>query len=535
MVKSNLNNIALIAMLAYSGWSCDADLLEAVPNDRILSANFWQTPNDALLAVNSLYNDLEGVNLLSFDALTDIAHTNEPFDVQAYIEQGSYDALNNKIYSTWAGAYTGIAAVNFFLENVGKVAFSDETLLERYKAEARTLRAYQYIKLVPLFGDVPLVKQTLTLEESRKLTREKAAVVWEFVDKELEEASEWLPYSSEYETKDRGRISKGAALGLKARAALYAGEYRKAADAANRVITSGKHSLYPYYEKLFRYEAENNPEVLLDKQFISGSYTHNVFYLIGPYSQKNANSYYVPTKAAVDLYQTADGKDITAAASGYDAAHPYANRDARLHFSIFLDGDTLPNPSDNIFRPAPNSGSNDAIGKSYHNSTTGFNIKKYFNVEDYADINKSHINIILLRYAEVLLTYAEAKVELNEIDRSVYDAINLVRNGRDDVALPDIPEGTQQAALREIVRRERAVELAFEGLRLADIRRWRIAEDVLPGKIYGITYVDDNNQTKVYELAVTRAFNPGRDYLWPVPQKERDLNPSLSQNTGWGE
>jgi hypothetical protein len=533
MTKSKLTNIALIAMLSYGSWSCSADLLETVPNDRISSEIFWQTPNDALLAVNSLYNDLEGVNLLSFDALTDIAHTNEPFDVQAYIEQGNYDALNNKVYNTWANAYKGIAAANFFLENVDKIAFPDETLLKRYKAEARTLRAYQYIKLVPLFGDVPLIRQTLTLEESRKVTREQAAVVWGFVDKELEEASGWLPYSDEYEAKDKGRISKGAALGLKARAALYAGEYRKAADAANEIISSGKHSLYAHYEKLFRYEAENNPEVLLDKQFIKGSFTHNVFYLIGPYSQKNANSYYVPTKAAADLYQTADGKNITDAASGYDSVHPYKNRDPRLRYSIFLDGDTL--PSKDIFHPAPNSGSNDAIGKSYHNSTTGFNIKKYFNAEDYADINNSAVNIILLRYAEVLLTYAEAKVELSEIDQSVYAAINLVRNGRNDVKLPDIPTSSTPAELREIVRRERAVELAFEGLRLADIRRWRIAEKVLPGKIYGITYENDGSQTVVYELAVTRAFNPARDYLWPIPQKERDLNQELSQNENWGK
>lgn len=534
MKKSKFNSIALMTMLAYVSWSCDADLLETVPNDRISSAIFWQTPNDALLAVNSLYNDLEGVNLLSFDALTDIAHTNEPFDVQAYIEQGNYDALNNKIYNTWANAYKGIAAVNFFLENVDKVTFSDENLLKRYKAEARVLRAYQYIKLVPLFGDVPLIKQTLTLEEARKVPRESAAIVWEFVGKELEEASEWLPYSDEYDAKDKGHISKGAALGLKARAALYAGSYRQAAEAANRIITSGKHSLYPYYEKLFRYEAENNPEVLLDKQFIKDLYSHNVFYLIGPYSQKNANSYYVPTKALVDLYQTADGKDATTE-NGYDADKPYENRDPRLHFSIFLDGDALPNPSDNIFHPAPNSGSNDAIGKSYHNSTTGFNIKKYFNVEDYADINNSGINIILLRYAEVLLTYAEAKIELGEIDQSVYDAINLVRNGREDVNLEDVPTGKTQPELREIVRRERAVELALEGFRLADIRRWRVAENVLPGKIYGITYEGDDGQVHVYELAVTRAFNPARDYLWPVPQKERDLNPNLSQNANWGE
>jgi hypothetical protein len=530
MNYSKIKNTLIAAMLVFAGVSCDTDLLETVPNDRISSAIFWQTPNDALLAVNSLYNDLEGVNLLSFDAITDIAHTNEPFDVQAYIEQGNYDALNNKIHTQWANAYKGIAAANLFLENIDNISFPDENLRNRYKAEAQTLRAYQYIKLVPLYGDVPLITQTLTLEDSRNVTREKAAVVWDFVDKELEDASSHLPDS--YDASNKGRITRLAALGLKARAALYAGNYRKAADAAALIIGSGKAELYPRYEKLFSYEAEDNSEVLLDKQFIKDLYPHNVFYLIGPYSQKNANSYYVPTKDLVDIYQTSDGKNITDPSSGYDPSNPYDNRDPRLRFSILLDGDVL--PSGTVFHPAPNSGTEDAVGHSYHNSTTGFNIKKYFNAEDYANINNSGVNIILLRYAEVLLTYAEAKIALHEADQSVYDAINLVRNGRTDVQLPSIPSGRTEEELTEIVRRERAVELAFEGLRLADIRRWRIAENVLPGDIYGITYTDDDGQVKVARVvSSTRAFNPARDYLWPVPQKERTLNPNLTQNPNW--
>ncbi|OAV72821.1 SusD family protein [Bacteroidales bacterium Barb6] len=523
-------NILLTATLAFSLLSCDENLLETIPNDRISSAIYWQTPNDALLAVNSLYDDLEGTNILSFDALTDIAHTNEPFEIQAYIEQGNYDALNTKIYNQWANAYKGIAAVNFFLENVEGIPFTDESLLKRYKAEARVLRAYQYLKLVPLFGDVPLIKQTQTLEESRRTPRELATVVWDFIDKELEEVSGWLPDS--YEAKDKGRITKWAALGLKARAALYAGDYRKAADAAASIIGSGKYSLYPSYANLFLYEAENNQEVLLDKQFIKDLYSNNVFSLLAPYSQKAANSQYVPTKALADLYQTADGKDITDTNSGYDPNHPYDNRDPRLHFSLFLDGDVLSNEV--VFHPAPNSGTEDAIGHTYHNSTTGFNIKKYINKEDYANPSNSGINIILLRYAEVLLTYAEAKIELHEIDNTVYEAINLVRNGRVDVKLPSVSTGQSEAALREIVRKERAVELAFEGFRLADIRRWRIAESVLPGNIYGITYVDEDNQRKVVQVvSASRAFNPTRDYLWPIPQKERDLNPNLTQNENW--
>jgi hypothetical protein len=517
--------------VAVGATSCDGGLLDTVPNDRISSEIYWQSPDDALLAVNSLYGDLDGTDIFSFDALTDIAHTNDPFEVQANIEKGIYDALNTRIDNVWSAAYKGIAAAGLFLENVDGIAFADEALKKRYKAEARVLRAYQYIKLAPLFGDVPLVEKPLTLDESRKITRTPVGEIWDFVDRELDEVYGDLPDA--YGANEKGRITKWAALGLKARAALYAGNYRKAADAAAQIINSGEFSLYPEYGKLFRYEAENNSEVLLDKQFIKDLYRHNVFYLLAPYSQKNADSRYVPTKALVDLYRTADGENITDAGSGYDPARPYENRDPRLHFSIYLDGDILPDGT-TVFHPAPNSDSNDAVGKSYHNSTTGFNIKKYVNAEDYADINNSGINIILLRYAEVLLTYAEAKIELNETDPSVYDAINLVRNGRNDVKLPSVASGQSGNDLRETVRRERVVELAFEGLRLADIRRWRIAETVLPGNIYGITYADDDNTVQVVQVvSATRAFRTDRDYLWPVPQKERDLNPNLSQNNNW--
>jgi hypothetical protein len=506
-------------------------LLETIPNDRISSEIYWQSPNDALLAVNSLYDDLEGTGIFSYDALTDIAHTNDPFEIQADIEKGNYDALNTRIHNQWKAAYKGIAAVNYLTDNIDRVPFADEALKNRYTAEARVLRAYQYIKLSYLFGDVPLVTKLLTIEESQQLTRTSAADVWNFIDAELDEAARHLP--DRYDAKETGRITKWAAIGLKARAALYAGNYRKAADAAAQIINSGKFSLYPYYEKLFLYEAENNQEVLLDKQFMKDLYKNNIFYLLAPYSQKSANSVYVPTKDIVDMYQTADGKDITDSGSGYDPANPYDNRDPRLHFSIFLDGDLLPDGK-TVFRPAPNSESGDAVGKSYHISTTGFNIKKYVNVEDYADINNCGINIILMRYAEILLTYAEAKIELHETDRSVYDAINLVRNGREDVKMPSIPEGLTDEALREIVRRERAVELAFEGLRLADIRRWRIAEKVFPGNIYGITYLDDNNTLQVVQvLSATRTFRPERDYLWPIPLKEIYLSPGMTQNSNW--
>ncbi len=510
--------------------ACDRELLDTVPNDRLSESLFWKTENDARLAVNSLYTDLDSTNIISWDALTDIAHTNQPFDVQAYIELGQYDATSSKVFGEWAKAYKGIRACNYFLQNVDKLVSTNTALINQLKGQAKALRAYQYLKLASLFGDVPVLTTAISLDESRVLTRTPVAQVCDFVDKELTEAAELLPAT--YAAADNGRVTKGAAIGLRARANLLAGRYQQAADAADQVIKLGIYGLNDSYEKLFTTAAENNKEVLLDRQFIKDTYPVNTFNLLGPYSQKSATSTYVPTKVLVDLYETTAGKLITDAASGYDPANPYANRDPRLRFSNFLTGDPL--PSGITYRPEPTSGTPDAVGNTYIASTTGFNIKKYVNAEDYANPANNGINIILLRYAEVLLTYAEAKIELNQLDASVFAAINTVRNGRVDVKQPSISSTASQAELRAIVRRERAVELAFEGLRLFDIRRWKIAETVVPGPVYGITYKAANGTlTTVQAVGVNRTFDKSRHYLWPIPQKERNLTPTLTQNPGW--
>jgi hypothetical protein len=520
--------VLLIVGLALT--SCDRELLDTVPNDRLSESVFWRTENDARLAVNSLYTDLDSTNIFSWDALTDIAHVNQPFDVQAYVELGQYDATSSKVLSEWTKAFRGVRACNYLLQNVDKVSATNPALISQFKGEARALRAYQYLKLAALFGDVPLLTAPISLEESRTLTRTPVAQVWDFVDKELAEAATLLPAT--YTAADKGRLTKGAALGLRARANLFAGRYQQAAEAADQVMKLGVYGLYESYEKLFTTAAENNREVLLDRQFVKDTYPINVFNLLAPYSQKNATSTFVPTKALVDLYETTAGKSITDPTSGYDAANPYVNRDPRLKYSVFLAGDPL--PSGIAFQPAPNSGTADAVGNTYIASTTGFNIKKYVNAEDYANPVNGGINIILIRYAEILLTYAEAKIELNQLDASVISAINTVRNGRADVKQPAISNTATQAELRAIVRRERAVELAFEGVRLFDIRRWKTAETVLPGPVYGITYKAATGAlTTLQVVAVNRVFDKSRHYLWPIPQRELYLTPSLTQTAGW--
>lgn len=324
-------------------------------------------------------------------------------------------------------------------------------------------------------------------------------------------------------------MTKGAALGLKARAMLFAGRYQEAAAAAKAVMDLKVYQLYPSYKNLFSYAAENNKEVIMDIEFMPDVYSNNIFALLAPKSV-NANSKWVPTKNIVDMYEMNNGLSISDTASGFDPYNPYVNRDPRLRYSVFVPGDTLPN--NKIFDSYPDSKTGDAVGSSFVVSPTGFNIKKYVNKEDLADPSNCGINIILMRYAEILLTYAEAKIELNQIDGSVYDAINAVRQ-RPDVNMPVITDGKTQDELRQIVRHERTVEFAFEGRRFFDIHRWKIADQVMPGKVYGMTYVDDSGTLQTVEVPGWTQVWLDKDYLWPIPQKEIELNSNLTQNPGW--
>lgn len=508
--------------------ACKKDLLETLPTDRISTEIFWKTENDAKLASNGIYTYLDDLNLFAWDGITDIGHTNQLFQTEAIVEQGIFDALNSRISNEWTNAYIGIHAANYFLENIDKVPTTNTTLINQLKGEAKTLRAYFYIKLAGLYGGVPLVTKSISISEGRSLTRNTVVEIWDFIDKELTDAATLLP--ANYGAADKGRVTKGAALALKARADLFAGRYQQAADAAKQVMDLNVYAIYPQYGKLFSYAAENNVEVILDKEFIKDNYFNAVFSSMAPYSQKNSNNTYVPTKAMIDAYRMNNGKDIADPTSGFDPYNPYKNRDPRLQYSVFVPGDLLPNGQ--AFNSVPTSGTADATGSTYYATSTGFTLKKYINAEDYANPGNSGINIILLRYAEVLLTYAEAKIELNQVDQTVIDAVNKVRQ-RPDVNLPAVLPGLSQTEMRDLVRRERLNELAFEGLRLFDIRRWKIAENIIPGAVYGMTYASGGTLITLKVQAFDKVFDKSRHYLWPIPQKERELDPNLSQNPGW--
>ncbi|WP_018616936.1 RagB/SusD family nutrient uptake outer membrane protein [Segetibacter koreensis] len=504
---------------------CKKELLNTIPNDRITSDIFWTQEKDAVTACNALYTFLDGTNQLQRDVFSDVAHTNNEYGDYKAIETGAYNAISPVVQAEWTNDYKGIHGANYFLENIGKVASIDTGLITHLTGEVRFLRAYFYTNLVFIYGDVPLITKSLSIDEAKNVVRTPASEIVDFIYNELNEAANELPVNA----TEKGRITKGAALALNARTMLYAKRFDKAAELAKAVIDLGVYSLYPSYKQLFSYAAENNSEVVLDKEFLKNVYANNVMELFAPFSILSNGVTVVPLKKIADNYQMTNGKGINETGSGFDPYNPYKNRDPRLKYSIYVPGDTLPTGA--IFDSRPNSGTADAVGSNYQVSVTGFYVKKYINSEDITDLGNCGINIILMRYAEVLLTYAEAKIELGQIDGSVYDAINAVRQ-RPDVNMPSISEAQTQAELRETVRHERMVELAFEGQRFFDIRRWGIADQVFTVPVAGITYVKNGQLTTVVQPGFVRSFQK-RDYLWPIPQKELDLNRDLKQNEGW--
>jgi len=525
-----LHYISLWISFSVFGWmSCQPDLLETIPNDRISKEIFWQSLADAEFAANAVYPTLDGTELFSYDGLTDHLLTNHPFNANVELQRGFGTIASGRYFNEWQDAYQAIRRANDFMDNIDQIEENDQGAINRLKGEVMTLRAYHYIKLAMLFGDVPLITSGIDIETGRSITRDPLNEIWDFVSSDLNQAADWLPYQND------GRVSKGAALGLRARAMLYAGRYAESAAAAKTIIDSQEYALYPDYFEMFQYEGENNQEVILVREFAADVNSHNIYATGAPWSQipGSTGSLYVPTQAIIDLYPMANGLLISDPESGYDPRNPYENRDPRLYHSVFL-SERTPLPDGGIYGSTPGTDGSDAVQITVYSTATGYNIRKYVDEEDYTNPSNSGLNIILLRYAEVLLTYAEAKIELGEIDQSVYDAINQVRQ-RESVDMPPITpdQSATTDELREMVRTERSIELAFEGFRLFDIRRWRIAEEVMPGVPNGMTYVNNSELVQITLEGFDRSFDTARDYLWPIPNRERELNTKLTQNPGW--
>jgi starch-binding outer membrane protein, SusD/RagB family len=295
--------------------------------------------------------------------------------------------------------------------------------------------------------------------------------------------------------------------------------------------------LFPSYEGLFLPQNEYNSEDILSLQYVPQFRMWGEFFDMAPISAGARLNALAPTQELVDSYLMLNGQPISEAGSGYNEDDPYVNRDPRLtatvvyHLyqwsdaegtrTIYIEPGSSPGEAPDEYVPGSSA------------TSTGYYVRKYFDPQHNTNL-QSGLNLMLIRYADVLLMHAEAKNELGQMDASVWDqTIGALRTraGFTNPAAISFP-GTGQDDLREIIRNERRTELAMEGLRIFDIRRWRIAEDVLNGYAHGARFGVESIDNGYLRVNL-RAFDPEKHYLWPIPRDERLINPNLSQNPNW--
>ena len=516
--------------------------LNLAPEDQITDLTYWTTQEQAQGVLNTAYSQMFNSDYFFFnEALSDNA-VNGRGDVAgaASIASGSYDASLGRFNEEWDRRYTGIKSANLLIENIDRVDM-DEAIKTRMKAEARFLRAYMHFQLMTWFGDIPLLDHDPTIEEAQTITRTPRAEVLAFVLNELDEVAAVLPSNTELAAAERGKVTSGAAIALKARVLLYEGRWGDVVTETEKLINSneyGTYGLFPSYDGLFLPGNEYNQEDILSLQYVPQLRTWSEFFDMAPLSAGARLNNLAPTQELVDSYLMTNGQEIDEDGSGYDEGNPYANRDPRLTYTIVYHGYEWegPNGSQTIYIE-PGTDPDEALDEYEAGSsktTTGYYTRKYFDPTHTTGL-ASGLNLMLIRYADVLLMHAEALMELGQFNADVWNqTIRPIRQraGFTDAAALEFDASISEDELRDEIRNERRVELAMEGLRIFDIRRWRIAEEVLNGWAHGAMF-DAGSPDNGYIRAQSRTFDPGKHYIWPIPRDERLLNNNLSQNSGW--
>jgi starch-binding outer membrane protein, SusD/RagB family len=487
-------------------------------------------------------------------------HTDELSNVHRF-NVGSWNPYVNPD-NMWASLYSGIRRANQYLVMADDIDWTNFEIhqtpernavyaarvaeIERTKYEVRFLRAYFYFELVKRYGGVPIITEALNLDtDISAINRKTLRECIDFIISECDITASKLPAS--YPNEDLGRVTKGAALALKSRILLYAAsdlfnspswaagypkpelvslaggrtaQWQQAADAAKAVIELGVYSLATNYGNMFR--TFNSPEIIFTRRDAATNTFEKANYPIS-YEGRSGSA---PTQNLVDAYEMANGKPISDPTSGYDPQNPYFGRDPRLAMTIIT--------NNNVYKGRPVEcwiGGRDGAGIPMA-SRTGYYLKKY--LDEGLDIitNKTSVHSWhIFRLAEIFLNYAEA---LNEVDPGHVDIKTYVDLVRNRVNMPPLPDGLSQQEMRERIRNERRVELAFEDHRFWDVRRWMTAPNALgvPVKRMEITRTAEN--TFVYEVKdlENRVFHP-KMYFYPIPQSELNIAKSWVQNPLW--
>jgi starch-binding outer membrane protein, SusD/RagB family len=588
--------LLLLPVLALSLSACQK-FLDRKPLDASSATTFLSNQAEMEQGLTGVYASSMWViannipMLFEIEATTDMAmkRGGNPSDLIAMGDGGPFLVTNAVTVNAWNQAYKLVQRANQQIAGMenGKANVTTATF-NRIKAEALVLRAWGYLHLITWFGDVPFYKVPPSVTEVLSAKRTPVATIVSEMNKDLDEAVAAFDAAGTAPVQTLGRVNKAVALGVKAKLALLVKDFKTAAAASKAIIDGAQYSLNPSFQNLFSLAGQSTNagrEILFCQTYPTDvNEPQNWGPILGvPRQVTNSQSSHFPSQALVDQFEDRSGNRIDASTT-YDPANPRLGRDRRLAWSIYQPGDTMVHfasktaalPYNNlrertIFNIYTNvrrkfnwntsawdnvTGNNDWIGAQaagiqWQVSATG-NIggvgyvwNKYNDSTQYTF--ESKVGFILLRYADILLMYAESKIELNEIDATVTAAINAVRarGGQPATAL------ASQSDLRTLVRRERAVEFASEGLRLFDLRRWDIYAKANSVPIVGISLdpavpaarpVFDANNIPDYATSInqrirfraqTRANTNAKYKLWPIPQSEIDNNPGLTQNPGW--
>jgi tetratricopeptide (TPR) repeat protein len=535
--------------------SC-SDVLDKAPTAAISDATFWTDESDAKLALVGCYRFQTGWSHDNFDSpqgllYLDFAGGNgtEKENFTTLMASRNTQATNSNIYWYWANAYTQIAKYNTFLDNIENCKM-DETKKKTWSAEIKTLRAYFFYNLAFYFNNVPMPLTTLNVEEANSIAQTSQAEVYAQVEKDLKEAVSLLPNS--YSGDDYGRLTSGAAATMLGRVYLAQGKYAEAADMFKKVMDSGVYQLDRQngdesYEKLFYAGGEYSPETIFCIMGIKDKFTNSRYIYLFPEAMGGWHQF-APYNELVKEYFCTDGKGIDES-TVYNENDPYVNRDPRLYATIYLPPlGSYPGTQFNGTTYDCYKGANTSDSYNRYTLFNGYCPKKGADPNNCGNIWNNYVYTPIMRYAEVLLSYLEAVNESQpaSVTQEVLD--KTINDVRSRVGLPAITKAdvATQEQVRKAVRKERRVELAFEGLRYFDVLRWGIANEVLNHTFTGVKLSDDPNARNYrgsgssaspvdkdgYYQFEPRSWSAHNRY-WPIPQNDLNINKNLKQNEGY--
>lgn len=498
--------------------------LDLAPYEGQTDLTYWDKTSSAEEAANACYNYMGNHQEVFYnDAMSDNAYASKPAGYTQSIANGKVETTDGYVAGIWSGRYAGIRLCNKLLENIHRVPELTDELRNRYTGEAKILRAINYYELLIRFGDIPYFTNTLSIAESTNIGRTPKNTVIGNIIADIDEVlnNNMLPGS--YDAKDVGRITKWGAMGVKARVYLSQNMWPELEFVTSEIIAKSGCELFPSFTGLFDVDNENNKEVLIDIQYAPKirEYSNASDFL--PPSMKG-HCQLAPLQSLVDNYIMLNGESADRTNNSYE------NRDPRLAATVIYNG--------NGYSQGSPINTKEGMDKAFGpdgTSPTGFYFKKYYDKYSTPGVVGSGLNIIYLRYGDILLMHAEALAEQGKLTETEWNkTIRPLRyraGFREESALGYPTTGTN---LVNVIRTERRSELAFEGLRYTDIIRWRIAETVLNGNALG-AYTGESGTIveNGHRIVEKRKFDKGKHYLWPIPQAERFLNKNLGQNPNW--